>query len=40
MEREARDKFIAECNTMDIWDYSDELWDFTVKKINGSSKDD
>eukprot|EP00268_Persea_americana_P020388 TRINITY_DN20588_c0_g1_i1.p1 TRINITY_DN20588_c0_g1~~TRINITY_DN20588_c0_g1_i1.p1 ORF type:complete len:225 (-),score=28.11 TRINITY_DN20588_c0_g1_i1:308-982(-) len=40
MEREARDKFIAECNTMDIWDFSDELWDFTVKKINGSSKDD
>lgn len=42
MEREARDKFIAECNatTVDIWDFSDELWDFTVKKINQSSRDD
>lgn len=34
MERGARDKLIADYNTMDIWDFNEkygELWDFTVK---------
>ncbi|MCL7049408.1 hypothetical protein MKW94_027426 [Papaver nudicaule] len=33
MERGARDKLIADYNTMDIWDFNEkygELWDFTV----------
>ncbi|KAK3043499.1 hypothetical protein RJ639_002078 [Escallonia herrerae] len=35
MERGARDKLIADYNTMDIWDFNEkygDLWDFTVKK--------
>ncbi|CAA6658976.1 unnamed protein product [Spirodela intermedia] len=35
MERESRDKLIAEYNTMDIWDFNEkygDLWDFTLKK--------
>ncbi|KAL9246203.1 hypothetical protein vseg_019768 [Gypsophila vaccaria] len=34
MERGARDKLIADYNTMDIWDFNEkygELWDFTVE---------
>lgn len=34
MERGARDKLIADYNTMDIWDFNEkygELWDFTLK---------
>ncbi|XP_030541221.2 photosynthetic NDH subunit of subcomplex B 5, chloroplastic [Rhodamnia argentea] len=43
MERGARDKLIADYNTMDIWDFNEkygDLWDFTVirdditKRIN------
>ncbi|XP_042480568.1 photosynthetic NDH subunit of subcomplex B 5, chloroplastic-like [Macadamia integrifolia] len=37
MERGARDKLIADYNTMDIWDFNEkygDLWDFTVKKDN------
>ncbi|CAO2181845.1 unnamed protein product [Urochloa humidicola] len=33
MERSARDKLIADYNSMDIWDFNEkygELWDFTV----------
>ena len=33
MERTARDKLIADYNSMDIWDFNEkygELWDFTV----------
>ncbi|XP_030440928.2 photosynthetic NDH subunit of subcomplex B 5, chloroplastic-like [Syzygium oleosum] len=33
MERGARDKLIADYNTMDIWDFNEkygDLWDFTV----------
>uniref|UniRef100_A0A6V7QS82 Photosynthetic NDH subunit of subcomplex B 5, chloroplastic n=1 Tax=Ananas comosus var. bracteatus TaxID=296719 RepID=A0A6V7QS82_ANACO len=35
MERGARDKLIADYNSMDIWDFNEmygELWDFTVKR--------
>jgi hypothetical protein len=35
MERSARDKLIADYNTMDIWDFNEkygELWDFTVDR--------
>uniref|UniRef100_A0A5B6YI57 Putative NAD(P)H dehydrogenase 18 n=1 Tax=Davidia involucrata TaxID=16924 RepID=A0A5B6YI57_DAVIN len=35
MERGARDKLIADYNTMDIWDFNEkygDLWDFTVKQ--------
>ncbi|XP_031382176.1 photosynthetic NDH subunit of subcomplex B 5, chloroplastic [Punica granatum] len=35
MEPGARDKLIADYNTMDIWDFNEkygDLWDFTVKK--------
>ncbi|KAH7652293.1 hypothetical protein IHE45_19G007500 [Dioscorea alata] len=35
MERSARDKLIADYNTMDIWDFNEKyghLWDFTVKR--------
>ena len=35
MDRESRDKLIAEYNTMDIWDFNEkygDLWDFTLKK--------
>lgn len=35
MERESRDKLIADYNTMDIWDFNEkygELWDFTIKR--------
>ncbi|KAF7146279.1 hypothetical protein RHSIM_Rhsim04G0195000 [Rhododendron simsii] len=35
MERGARDKLIADYNTMDLWDFNEkygDLWDFTVKK--------
>lgn len=35
MERGARDKLIADYNTMDIWDFNEkygDLWDFTVKR--------
>uniref|UniRef100_A0A1D1ZHS7 Cytochrome P450 6l1 n=1 Tax=Anthurium amnicola TaxID=1678845 RepID=A0A1D1ZHS7_9ARAE len=35
MERESRDKLIADYNTMDIWDFNEkygDLWDFTVKR--------
>ncbi|KAA8527691.1 hypothetical protein F0562_035440 [Nyssa sinensis] len=35
LERGARDKLIADYNTMDIWDFNEkygDLWDFTVKK--------
>ncbi|XP_034685756.1 photosynthetic NDH subunit of subcomplex B 5, chloroplastic [Vitis riparia] len=35
MERGARDKLIADYNTMDIWEFNEkygDLWDFTVKK--------
>ncbi|KAK1314579.1 hypothetical protein QJS10_CPA06g01839 [Acorus calamus] len=35
MERGARDKLIADYNTMDIWDFNEkygDLWDFTVTK--------
>ncbi|XP_064995517.1 photosynthetic NDH subunit of subcomplex B 5, chloroplastic isoform X2 [Musa acuminata AAA Group] len=35
MDRAARDKLIAEYNSMDIWDFNEkygELWDFTVKR--------
>ncbi|KAL2904751.1 Photosynthetic NDH subunit of subcomplex B 5 chloroplastic [Bienertia sinuspersici] len=35
MERGARDKLIADYNTMDIWDFNEkygDLWDFTLKK--------
>ncbi|KAI4311305.1 hypothetical protein MLD38_036211 [Melastoma candidum] len=35
MERGARDKLIADYNSMDIWDFNEkygDLWDFTVKK--------
>ncbi|KAL6007312.1 hypothetical protein ACLOJK_032809 [Asimina triloba] len=34
MDREARDKLIADYNSMDIWDFNEkygELWDFTVE---------
>ncbi|KAF8401788.1 hypothetical protein HHK36_012734 [Tetracentron sinense] len=34
MERGARDKLMADYNTMDIWDFNEkygELWDFTVE---------
>ncbi|KNA08943.1 hypothetical protein SOVF_158130 [Spinacia oleracea] len=34
MERGARDKLIADYNTMDIWDFNEkygDLWDFTLK---------
>lgn len=34
MESKARDKLIADYNSMDIWEFNDkygELWDFTVK---------
>ncbi|OVA05348.1 hypothetical protein BVC80_441g101 [Macleaya cordata] len=37
MERGARDKLIADYNTMDIWDFNEkygELWDFTVNNEN------
>ncbi|XP_068635858.1 photosynthetic NDH subunit of subcomplex B 5, chloroplastic [Aristolochia californica] len=37
MDREVRDKLIADYNTMDIWDFNEkygELWDFTVKHDN------
>ncbi|KAK3425281.1 hypothetical protein EUGRSUZ_F02062 [Eucalyptus grandis] len=33
MERGARDKLIADYNTMDIWDFNEkygDLWDFTI----------
>ncbi|RRT49161.1 hypothetical protein B296_00034608 [Ensete ventricosum] len=35
MDRAARDKLIADYNSMDIWDFNEkygELWDFTVKR--------
>ena len=35
MERGARDKMIAEYNSMDIWDFNEkygDLWDFTLDK--------
>ncbi|GMH08501.1 hypothetical protein Nepgr_010341 [Nepenthes gracilis] len=35
MERGARDKLIADYNTMDIWDFNEkygDLWDFTLKR--------
>jgi hypothetical protein len=35
MERGARDKLIADYNTMSIWDFNEkygDLWDFTVVK--------
>lgn len=35
LERGARDKLIADYNTMDIWDFNEkygDLWDFTLKK--------
>ncbi|KAG1334057.1 photosynthetic NDH subunit of subcomplex B 5, chloroplastic [Cocos nucifera] len=35
MERGARDKLIADYNSMDIWDFNEkygDLWDFTVKR--------
>ncbi|KAI8003079.1 hypothetical protein LOK49_LG08G02886 [Camellia lanceoleosa] len=35
MERGARDKLIADYNTMDLWEFNEkygDLWDFTVKK--------
>lgn len=35
MERGARDKLIADYNTMSIWDFNEkygDLWDFTVIK--------
>ncbi|PIA45145.1 hypothetical protein AQUCO_01700587v1 [Aquilegia coerulea] len=35
MERGARDKLMADYNTMDIWDFNEkygELWDFTVER--------
>ncbi|XP_072974378.1 photosynthetic NDH subunit of subcomplex B 5, chloroplastic [Typha angustifolia] len=35
MEKGARDKLIADYNSMDIWDFNEkygELWDFTVKR--------
>ncbi|GJN16853.1 hypothetical protein PR202_gb03877 [Eleusine coracana subsp. coracana] len=35
MERSARDKLIADYNSMDIWDFNEkygELWDFTVNR--------
>lgn len=37
MDRGARDKLIADYNTMSIWDFNEkyeDLWDFTVKKDN------
>ncbi|KAL5712419.1 hypothetical protein ACHQM5_014596 [Ranunculus cassubicifolius] len=37
MERGARDKLIADYNSMDIWDFNDkygELWDFTIERTN------
>lgn len=37
MERGARDKLIADYNTMDIWDFNEkygDLWDFTIKQEN------
>ncbi|KAF9618663.1 hypothetical protein IFM89_002358 [Coptis chinensis] len=35
MERGARDKLIADYNSMDIWDFNEkygELWDFTIER--------
>lgn len=35
MERKARDKLIADYNTMSIWDFNakyEDVWDFTVAK--------
>ncbi|KAF5184606.1 Photosynthetic ndh subunit of subcomplex b 5 protein [Thalictrum thalictroides] len=35
MERGARDKLMADYNTMDIWDFNEkygELWDFTIER--------
>jgi hypothetical protein len=35
MERGARDKLIADYNSMDIWDFNEkygDLWDFTLNK--------
>ncbi|KAF3456905.1 hypothetical protein FNV43_RR01559 [Rhamnella rubrinervis] len=41
MERGARDKLIADYNTMDIWDFNEkygDLWDFTVKPKDDITK--
>ncbi|GMN46824.1 hypothetical protein TIFTF001_016009 [Ficus carica] len=37
MERGARDKLMADYNTMDIWEFNEkygDLWDFTIKQEN------
>ena len=42
MERGARDKLIADYNTMDIWEFNEkygDLWDFTIKRDNITKRD-